>query len=165
MLIEKLKHSRLLEVLIYNPNDGLFKWKERVSLCIKIGDVAGCFDKCRGYIKLRIDGVTYSGHRLAWFYMTGKWPEKLIDHKDGVRDNNKWNNLREATASQNNYNRAISRLSQTGAKGVNKGRNGRFRVYICLGTYDTKEEAAMVYARAATKLHGEFVHKSVSVKA
>lgn len=93
--------------------------------------------------------------------MTGEWPEKEIDHKDTNRLNNKWSNLREATASENMRNRKVKSDNQTGVKGVCVAPNGKFRVYLQLGTFDTIEEAKRVYDEAALKLHGEFAHKSI----
>ena len=161
-----ITHKELLRILDYNSWTGLFRWKVNRTNGARVGDLAGCKDKSRGYIKfcLVIDGIrkTYLGHRLAWFYVYGIWPKGLIDHKDTANDHNWINNLREATSQQNNRNKGVTKSNSTGFKGVNPGKNGKFRSYICLGTFDTKEEAHEAYKQAALKLHGEFAHYSLT---
>lgn len=94
--------------------------------------------------------------------MTGEWPADMIDHKNRDRTDNRWENLREATRSQNNANRRAS--STHGFKGATfNRRQGRWmaqtkvngkRVY--LGYYDTPEEAHAAYVAAAERYFGEF---------
>lgn len=84
LIIERLK-----ELLSYNPETGLF-----TRLCwtggnARKGTIAGTRD-AHGYIRLLIDGRKYYAHRLAWFYMTGEWPENDTEHKDLDGFNNKW---------------------------------------------------------------------------
>lgn len=91
--------------------------------------------------------------------------EKFVintDHKDRVRDNNTWNNLREATDTQNNVNIIVRKNNKLGIKGVCAFK-GRFRAYIkinrqskIIGLYNTKEEAELAYKIKAKELHGEF---------
>lgn len=119
------------------------------------GSLAGSLSH-DGYWRILVNGKQYLSHRLAFFYMTGEWPRDQVDHIDGIKLNNKWSNLREATASQNNRNKKVNGKNKSGIKGVSAARDGRFRAYICLGTFATKEEAKQVYDEAAKKLHGEF---------
>ena len=93
----------LKENLFYDPFTGIFT--RRISNCnkVKIGDTAGSMDG-NGYILININGKSYRAHRLAWLYMTEKMPEELIDHKNGVRHDNRFCNLREATHNQNLQN-------------------------------------------------------------
>lgn len=162
-----LTHEELIEILDYCSWSGLFKWKVNRNNNVKKGMFAGGKDIKRGYIKLTIvlkDGKkhTYLAHRLAWFYVYGVWPTKDVDHKDGIKHHNWLDNLREATDQENNRNKGVMKSSATGLKGVNPGKNGKFRSYICLGTFNTKEEAAEAYRQAALKLHGEFAHFSLT---
>ena len=165
----KLTHERLLHLLSYDPETGLFVWKVQRSGKGKINAVAGCYGP-GGYWQLRIDGVCYLGHRLAWFYVFGVWPKRL-DHRDGKRTNNQICNLREATVSQNAANKKLQINNTSGFKGV-RGRadsagtirwqakvevrhDGR-RKSITVGTFDTPELASQAYRKEAEKHFGEF---------
>lgn len=146
--------QKTLKILVnYNPHTGIFTRLNYKRLS-KYGDRADTPHN-KGYRQVSIENRAFLAHRLAWLYMTGKWPKNLIDHKDGVKDNNKWENLREATNSQNRHNSKVHRNNISGIKGVYKIK-GKYRVIIGLGTFDTLEEASNVYKKAAIKLHGEF---------
>jgi len=109
--------ERLKERLHYDPDTGLFTRKQSVGASKAGSVVTYTFPGC-GYIGIRIDGFLYYGHRLAWFYMTGRWPEGEIDHKDRVRPNNAFSNLREATPQQNRQNHGLQRNNTSGVSGV-----------------------------------------------
>ena len=105
-----------------------------------------------------IDGESYSLARVIWLHYYGVWPEKLVDHKDKNENNNRIDNLREASYAQNSHNRDSSRFNG----GVSARAYG-FQVRITLngkrkslGTYKTREEAEAVYEEARKELHGEF---------
>jgi hypothetical protein len=126
------------------------------------GDIAGCRNSA-GYNVIRIDNVLYYGHRLAWFYVKGEWPEFEIDHEDGVPGNDWWDNLRPATHAQNCSNQKFHSNNTSGVKGVNKHPDGKWRAfighgssYLHLGLFDTIEAAAAVRAIAVDELHGKF---------
>jgi hypothetical protein len=129
---------------------------------IDVGDVAGTFDRQR-YLKITINGRKFRAHQLAWLFMTGEWCSLLIDHRDGDPANNRWNNLRRATVSQNTANRRRQRNNVCGFKGVVRTRSGRWcaRIYKHgrrhhLGNFLTPEAAHAAYIAAARKLFGEF---------
>jgi hypothetical protein len=115
-----------------------------------------------GYRKIVIKGRQYRAHQLAWLYMTGKWCSLYVDHRDGNPSNNRWANLRRATASQNNANRRLQRNNACGLKGVSRNRLGwratinKNRRRRNLGTFPTPQEAHAAYSAEAHKLHGEF---------
>ena len=99
---------------------------------------------------------------MAWLYMTGSWPAKDIDHKDGDGLNNSWCNLREATRLENSGNSRRRSDNTSGAKGVRLDR-GKWIAQIVvagklrrLGTFNTLEAAAAAYEAAATEHFGEF---------
>jgi hypothetical protein len=111
-----------------------------------------------------IDGKRYYAHRLAWLYMTGKFPDQQIDHIDQDGTHNIWRNLREATNTQNAAN-SRRRNNASGFKGVFWQRSRRWRASIMvnsrrihLGYFNTPEEAYAVYLAAAQKYFGEFAN-------
>ena len=155
-----LSYDRLREVLDYDPNTGIFTWKIRMARCVRIGDVAGCVEKRIGYTTIGIDGDIHRAHRLAWFYTTGKWPVKLIDHINGQKSDNRFANLREVFEDGNSQNiRKPNKRNKSGFLGVirfqNKWRasitvNGKTRR---IGDYDTPEEAHQAYLSAKREYH------------
>ncbi len=154
---------RLSEVLEYNPETGEFKAlisrPHRPAGSLVKGTINGW-----GYRVLNVDGKLYRAHRLAWLYMTGEWPTAEIDHKDCDRANNCWDNLRQATTTQNHANAPLSRRNKSGLKGVcwSKTQNawtayiGKDRKHRLLGTFATKEEAHLAYCKAAEVAFGDF---------
>jgi HNH endonuclease/AP2 domain len=158
----RITHARLLEVLHYDSETGEFRWIEALSPAVKSGDLAGRTSP-GGYRLITINRITYLAHRLAWLYMTGKrWPP-VIDHRDRDPSNNRWDNLRRATVSQNNANRRRPKSNACGFKGVCRLPSGRWRAIIHkngrryeLGVFATPEEAHAAYVAAARKLFGEF---------
>lgn len=155
----ELTLDRLKQLLSYDPLTGLFTRLVGRSGGGKAGSVAGCV---KTYVEIKIDGVGYLAHRLAWFYMTGSWPASDIDHEDTDKHNNRWINLRKATDSQNRANISVQKNNKLGVKGVSPYR-GKFRTSIrvngkgiALGTYNTVTEASAAYERAASIGFGEF---------
>lgn len=112
-----ITQQELKDILHYDPDTGLFTRIKRTANCVKIGDKAGTIDS-KGYVQLRVNGKLVLAHRLAFFYMTGEWPKDQIDHINGVRDDNKWANLREATRSQNGMNRGPQSNNTSGYKNI-----------------------------------------------
>ena len=95
-----LTPKRLRKVLSYASTTGIFRWKVSASSRAPVGFIAGAKNG-RGYHQIRIDGRPYSASRLAWLYMTGKWPNSEISYINGKPSDTRWANLREATSSQN----------------------------------------------------------------
>lgn len=170
----------LKECVHYDPIKGSFRWRRRplrhfvdgkypaTTICASWnkkfqGAFAGGRD-FKGYINIKINGVLYKAHRLAWLYMTGKWPIAQIDHKDGDKKNNAWANLREATNGQNQMNLPVKRNNTSGVKGVSWDKNTRrWRARITaggvcftIGYFREKKDAAAAYTAAAQNRHGEF---------
>ena len=157
----ELDQKTLQRLLEYDPATGLFKWKRLSPFCriVKVGDIAGGPDG-HGYCRIRVLGHLYYAQRLAWLYMTGVWPRCEVDHRNTIRSDNRWENLREATDTLNSENRRRARKdSQVGLIGVNPRRGG-FQARIMasgtsmyLGDYPTAEAAHAAYVRAKRELH------------
>lgn len=114
-----ITQDELKKQLHYDSETGVFTWLISNSPRVKIGDIAGFFDKYKyGYIFIRINKKLYRAHRLAFLYMEGKFPPKDVDHIDRVRHNNIWNNLRKATRLENMQNISLSSRNTSGYLGV-----------------------------------------------
>jgi len=152
-----LTAARLRELLIYDPETGIFTW--RVSRGgRKFGTVAGAA-YTSGHILIRADRFAYCAHRLAWLYVHGEWPPSGLDHRDGVPSNNAIANLRPATTQQNGQNRKMSSNNSSGYRGVQyNGRRwvahlGHHGKHLYLGTFKTAEEASEAYKAARRELY------------
>jgi hypothetical protein len=158
-----LTQDELKRLLSYDLNTGNFTWNISKK-GINLDKSAGSIHANDGYCRIRIDGVPYSAHRLAWLYVHGSWPKVVIDHIDGDRSNNRLSNLREATLRQNQFNRKVKCTSSTGVKGVSLDRRGkRFQVQIkiegvkkFIGYFNTISEGAAAYNAIAKTIHGQF---------
>jgi hypothetical protein len=125
------------------------------------GNPAGSISRY-GYVVLHFMGTLFKAHRLVWLHVYGE-PVPEIDHIDGDRSNNRIENLRSATRSQNRANSVVSKNNGVGVKGVSPHKN-RYHARIMhqgraihLGSFKTIDEAAAARRKAAERLHGEFV--------
>ena len=139
-------------------------WKMRPNVRIRIGDVAGCLGT-KNYYLIRIDRKNYRLHRLIWIYHNGDIPDGMIvDHVDGNRTNNRIENLRLATYSENNYNRKTASNNTSGVKGVywnKESKKWRAKIVvdhktIHIGMFHTIEEAETAITAARNNIHGDF---------
>lgn len=155
----ELTAERLRELLHYDPETGLFTWIVNRG-CIKAGTQAGCIDD--GYVKILVCGRKYRANRLAWLYMTGEWPRKLVDHEDTDRANNRWSNLRELTFVENLQNRRKARSdSRTGLLGVTYDKRANLyfaRIVVNgkrlrFGYSQDPEVSSRAYVEAKRRLH------------
>lgn len=154
-----LTQSRLKELLHYCPDTGVFTW-QRARQGVRVGCVAGGIGG-EGYRSIRVDGRNYLAHRLAWLYVYGEWPKDQIDHINGVKDDNRIANLREATNAENNQNLAMRSSNKSGFVGVHwHSRDRKWHANIrinmkrkFLGRFNTPESAHAAYLAAKAELH------------
>lgn len=161
----------IIQFLNYNPDTGIFTWKERRVLRPHdaqwnkrfAGRTAG-YVNSTGYVMITLYGRSLHAHRVAWLISFGEWPELDIDHIGGRKANNCIHNLRLATDQQNGGNRARPKNNTSGVKGV-RFESGKWRAQIRengrnkhLGLYGSKEEAAAAYLSAAHQIFGEFAY-------
>lgn len=154
----QITHDRLLEILDYDPETGVFVWKTQPCRRLRAGERAGSL-RCDGYRFIRINHKQYSEHRLAWFYVHGRWPAVCIDHVNRDPSDNRISNLREADHTQNRVNRGAPAGKMKGARFNGSGWVASIKAYgksKYLGTFSTEEEASRAYAEAASRIFGEF---------
>lgn len=138
--------------LSYDPCTGQFIWLKNYHTRL-VGQVAGSIF-ASGYRYIRIADRAYRAHRLAWFYMHGVWPTEEVDHIDGNRDNNRFDNLRLTTRRQNSQNKAVHRAGQLyGASYYKPLKKWRAAIQINkqvrhIGYFDTELEAHEAYKNA-----------------
>lgn len=174
-----ITHERLTEILDYDPATGIFTWRPRSLRDDKTGAIKSWNKRYagrtvghkgkRGRLEITIGTQNFMAHRLAWFYVTGKWPVAQIDHRNVMPGDNRWTNLREATNAQNQANRGPQKDNKAGAKGVcwrEKRQRWCAQIHvggrqIFLGEFSQKADAADAYARAARIHFGEFARASL----
>lgn len=179
-----LTAEQLRAVLLYDPDTGLFRWKEGIDhwraglpagtkghtrkngtdyVFIGLGTTSRGIQK-RPYIVLGVKKRVYRAHRLAWLYVYGEWPKGEIDHINGDSTDNRIVNLRDVTTAQNSLNRGLRRNNTSGIKGVSWSKKSqKWLVHIAVnkqllhvGLFDTIEDARAARIEAANRLHGEF---------
>lgn len=146
----------LKELLSYDPATGVFTWLKSYRDVVT-GKTAGTVGR-NGYIDIKIKGVRYYAHRLAWLYMTGEMPEGVIDHVDRTKTKNDFANLRDVSIRENTTNQVrAQRNSVTGVRGVVPYVNGyssQIRVAgksTHLGVFKTIQDAERAYITARDK--------------
>lgn len=163
-LIAPCSQEELKSVLSYERRTGKFFWASKEPYYAKrFGNIAGSRDR-DGYIKIMLCGTSYRAHHLAWFYVTGQWPVLDMDHKNRIRDDNRFSNLRLATPGQNSANTGPRKRSKSGVRGIYfSPKHGTWRAItqknrkqIYIGSFSTKDEAVAAYNAAMPTIHGEF---------
>jgi hypothetical protein len=153
------------KLLNYNPRTGLLEWRERDASFFLDGQKSASHQSViwnakyagkpaltaisNGYCCGTLLNFKVRSHRVVWALMTGAWPSAEIDHKNGDRADNRWNNLREVSSCENSRNCGRSAGNTSGFTGVSFHKiSGRWRAFIrhnyrqiSLGYFDSPEEA------------------------
>ena len=158
-----ITQERLHELFEYREDGNLIR-KVSTAKRTKVGDIAGWMSS-RGYFMVSINSKKYLVHRMIFLYHHGYLtPGMELDHIDGNPRNNRIENLREVTKSQNIQNSKIRSDNTTGVKGVYWDKsNSKWQVQMrmkgklkYLGRYTTLKEAKAVVKEAREKYHGEY---------
>jgi hypothetical protein len=154
----KVSQEELVSRVRYE--DGNLYW-------LKSGKKAGCFKRGDGYGCIRVNKKLILLHRAIWIYHNGEIPEGMdIDHVDGDRANNRIENIRLASRSQNLMNKGARRDNKAGVKHVRWNeptKSWRVKMniggkHLHLGLFKTLEEATAVACAAREKYHGAFAN-------
>lgn len=154
----RLDWALLKEALKYNPETGNFTSALHSGVKVR-GYVA-----TGGYLKVSFDKKQFFAHRLAWFYVHGKWPTAEIDHINGNPSDNRLCNLREASRARNTHNQRIGKSNTSGARCVSWNRNAkkwviqimRFGHKFNLGLHADKGAAIAIANEFLKKSDGDF---------
>lgn len=172
----EITQETLKSLLEYDPETGIFIWKERPREHFKTkrshtiwnvknaGKEAGWLDE-KGYVRIKINEHVYKAHRMVFLYIYG-WMPKEVDHVNvhGLKSDNRLANLRAATSAQNRQNRGLRKDNQYGVKGISfHKKTGKWQAEIqsdgkrhFLGCYDSQDKAMAAYEKALSDHHGEF---------
>jgi len=163
-----ISQETLRELLRYDPETGIFTWRNRSTRWFNNensrkawnnrhqGKTTGCHNG-QGYLVIGVFYHLYRAHRLACLYMTGRFPEEEMDHINGIRDDNRWGNLRPVTRKENCKNMSMRSDNTSGVVGVRWNRDlKKWRAEIRIdgktrhiGVFTDK--AAATLARKATE--------------
>lgn len=157
-MLNNLTQTHLHTLFNYDKDTGIFTHKFTKGRLGKKDSIAGCVSS-KGYTVIKVNSKPYKAHRLAWLYVYGCMPEKQIDHINGVKDDNRIDNLRTVTDAQNSKNLPMCKNNISGIVGVyfcktmkrwtsHIGVNGKTKT---LGRFKTMEDAISVRKEAERK--------------
>lgn len=163
-----LTQAELQRLFNYDPANGVFTRRVRTTNSVQVGDVAGSLHHS-GYLHIQIRDKIHAAHRLAWMYMTGSFPSHDVDHINGCRADNRWENLREASDFDNAKNAKRRADNTSGFRGVSFCRSrstwvARCQVdgkRKCIGYFKTQEAAGLAYQAFAREHHKEFYRDTI----
>lgn len=143
----ELCQAYLKSILHYDPDTGVFVWKERPldyfptyrsyrSWNGRYKNTAAGMLHPEGYWIIKINYRGWKAHRLAFIYMTGSEPSCETDHVNGIRNDNRWCNLRAVSKQENLKNQKQYKNNSSGVTGVSlKKQSGKWQAYIRDGNH------------------------------
>ena len=167
----KLTLRDIKKMVTYDPETGSFYygvlgksskygWQKQYA-----GRKMATSSKNGDYCRTNFCGYSVKSHRLAWLLMTGKWPKGMVDHINGDRSDNRWENLRDANYSQNAINRRkLNSNNTSGARQVSWNKEAKkWRAYVRangrithVGYFDLFSDAVEAQARKEVEIWGEY---------
>ena len=143
-----ITQQRLKQLSVYDRQEGRFYALVGRSQ-VKIGDQLG-YQHSEGYRRVRVDGKQYQEHRLVWLYYYGELPPEQLDHINGVKSDNRLENLHAVSNAENRKNQRQHRKNTSGIVGVRwHSRGKRYVAHIGvrgkhthLGRFDNLFDAA-----------------------
>lgn len=158
-----LTQEKLREILHYDPDSGAWTWIKPASYNVEVGQAAGTVS-FYGYRIITINRKKYRSARLAHLYMTGSWPVFEADHENRCKLDDRWDNIRDLSRSENALNRDTQSNNESGTRGVHWDfdRSKWFvqvkkdNVTHFIGRYDDFDEAVSARDEAVKKIHGDF---------
>ena len=154
--------KELREAFDYCDERGALIWKNRGRMTNK---PAGRKHYRNGYIDIGFNCINYGAHRMIWIWHNGSIPKNMvIDHINGIVDDNKISNLQLCGLSDNNRKRSISINNTSGVTGVcwHESRNAwvaSMKVnsqLIYIGSSKDKQEAIDMRLKAEKEAFGDF---------
>jgi hypothetical protein len=170
----ELTQDDVRRALDYDAQTGVMTWRTRAdrdhSWNMRFANEVAGNTMGHGYRCINILGKLHLVHRLAWLWMTGEWPPGNIDHINRDRADNRWCNLRLASASQNAMNSGLREANTSGVKGVSWSKSKRRWIAFItlngkrrhLGSSTMIEEAKRIREAAEAEHFGEYAHKGVA---
>lgn len=148
------------------PKEGVLIWRKPTKYHPDLLDEsAGSYRESRGkhYCHIKMNGLALKRGWLIFLWVNKRWPQPMLDHKNGDSSNDSIANLREATATQNAWNHKKRARRIALPMGVRNTLSGRFQARLAcnkkmlhLGTFDTPEKAAKAYRAKRKELYREF---------
>lgn len=161
-----LTQDELKKLFAYDETTGDFtRIIDSYNYKFRAGTIAGHL-KYNGYMYIKINKRVYPSHRLVWLYLYGKFPDNFIDHINGIKSDNRLENLRDANRSDNGKNRGLQSNNTSGCSGViwypNKNKWHSSITINCvrksLGYFKEKSDAIKAYHDNAKEFFGEFYY-------
>jgi|SRR5690554_3484839 len=157
--MDKSIESEIKRKLKYDENTGNIWWVkvevfdqyDKMYNTTIAGNLAG-YERPDGYIYIKIKGKSYAAHSIAWFLHYGMWPDKILDHEDQNKSNNRISNLRQCSFSENSRNQKLRSTNKSGVVGV----------HFCKST---KKWVSQIYDNGVQKHLGRFSTKAEAIQA